>query len=285
MVTDDSRPQRVGHPPAMDPLQRLRSHLHEYGFRDTAGRVLTRALMRAFPRAFRQREVPTLGSLNAAATGGASTTAAELVRAAGVATTEEIDALSRDYAPLRRELDERYRRTPCPFPLPNAVGEESSFLLYALVRLLKPRAIVEAGVGNGHSTWLMLQALACNRAGQLHSIDVRSDVGALLTEDERRQWNLHLLHTAGLKKSFLAALLRIGPADFFHHDSENSYQWMEFELDSVLAAWGRSTTFCVNGIHLTCSFLDFCSRNSLQPRILLDRRKALGVILGAGIRK
>lgn len=43
--------------------------------------------------------------------------------------------------------------------------------LYALARLLRPRHILEVGVSSGVSSAYLLQALARNRRGTLHSID------------------------------------------------------------------------------------------------------------------
>jgi hypothetical protein len=44
--------------------------------------------------------------------------------------------------------------------------------IYAVVRILKPRAMVETGVANGKSSALILRALERNGSGRLYSVDL-----------------------------------------------------------------------------------------------------------------
>lgn len=266
----------------MSTIDRLRSYLREYGVQDTAGRVFTSAIMRAFPRAFHQREIPTLGVL-AGTSAGVFFSAAHLLREAGVGAAGQAEAVAEEYELLKAELAQRYREVRCPYPVAFAVEEQSSLLLYGLVRMLRPRMTIETGVANGHSSFLLLRALRANQAGALHSIDVGSDVGALLSEDEKRGWHLHLLDPNRLKQTFADTLTGIGPTDLFIHDSDHSYQWMHFELESAFAAWGPAATLCADDVHLSCAFVDVCREHQLRPNILLDRRKAFGVVLRSAV--
>src|SRR5256714_12755021 len=128
---------------------------------------------------------------------------------------------------------------------------EEGIRLYALGRKLRPRVAVETGVCNGFSTAFLLLALARNGAGELHSIDLPEVVGAdyrpgtfwegkqgaaippgkepgwMIPAPLRERWSL----TVGRSQDELPPLLaRLGKIDLFLHDSEHSYECMDFEF-------------------------------------------------------
>ncbi len=55
---------------------------------------------------------------------------------------------------------------------PSYIEIDAPFELYAIARLLRPRHIVEVGVSSGVSSAYLLAALANNRRGTLHSVDL-----------------------------------------------------------------------------------------------------------------
>jgi hypothetical protein len=133
-------------------------------------------------------------------------------------------------------------------------------LLYVVCRVLRPRCVVETGVGPGVSTAYILKALEDNDFGKLHSIDMPTreqelwksafeyrgrtpspssalvglkPSGWLIPEPLRRRWGLRL----GLTQQVLPRLLEeLGEVDIFIHDSEHTYENMLFEYRSV---WPR----------------------------------------------
>jgi len=135
------------------------------------------------------------------------------------------------------------------------LGYEEGIRLYALVRKLRMRVVVETGVCNGFSTAFLLLALQRNGIGELHSIDLPEVVGAdyepgtfwegkqgaaippgkepgwMIPAALRERWRLAI----GSSQEELAPLLaRVGTIDLFIHDSEHSYECMDFEFR---AAW------------------------------------------------
>ena len=135
------------------------------------------------------------------------------------------------------------------------LGYEEGVRLYALVRKLRPRVAVETGVCNGFSTAFVLLALQRSGGGELHSIDLPEIVGAdyepgtfwdgkqgaaippgkepgwMIPPELRERWHL----TVGRSQEELPPLLeRLGTIDLFVHDSEHSYECMDFEFR---AAW------------------------------------------------
>jgi hypothetical protein len=135
------------------------------------------------------------------------------------------------------------------------LGYEEGIRLYALVRKLRPRVAVETGVCNGFSTAFLLLALKRNGLGELHSIDLPEVVGAdyepgtfwegkqgaaippgkepgwMIPDGLRGRWRLA---TGSSQEELPPLLARIGEIDLFVHDSEHSYECMDFEFR---AAW------------------------------------------------
>ena len=69
---------------------------------------------------------------------------------------------------LFRDLSKEHRSEGRSF----YIEIEAPLELYALVRLLRPRHVVEVGVSSGVSSAYLLQALDRNGAGTLHSVDL-----------------------------------------------------------------------------------------------------------------
>jgi predicted O-methyltransferase YrrM len=109
---------------------------------------------------------------------------------------------------------------------------------YAVIRALKPDAVVETGVANGISSTYILLALEKNQKGQLHSIDIGDDTylppggqtGWVVPCWLRHRWMLHL----GDARALLAPLLaELGNVDVFIHDSLHTYDHMMFEFQTA----------------------------------------------------
>ncbi len=104
-------------------------------------------------------------------------------------------------------------------------------------RVLKPRVVVETGVGYGVTSSFLLHALHNNGYGQLHSVDLppvwpgaNRLVGVLVPERLRTRWQLH----KGPSRRLLPALLaQVGRVDLFIHDSLHTYHNMLWELSIV----------------------------------------------------
>lgn len=126
-----------------------------------------------------------------------------------------------------------------------------SFTLYALVRALRPRLVVETGVAHGKSSALILLALDHNKSGRLVSFDLPPtgeladgsktslsgrEVGWLVPENLRRNWDLHLVDSkSGLNEMFRRPVDPPNPPeiDFFFHDSLHTFEHISAELAAV----------------------------------------------------
>ena len=251
------------------------SHLREYGVRDTVERLLckgTHALLRS---GFRKRDVPYLGELAATAS-SVHLSADGLISALSPNYCGDLLRLHREYEGHRAALMERYKAVALAYGAAFAIDEGSAFLLYALVRLSRPSVVLETGVANGHSSALILNALAENGCGELHSVDVSDNVGGLVV-DERR-WHLHLLNSWSLKKSLASIVAQLPTIDLMVHDSDHSYQWMRHELETVFPRMSPHGLLACDDANICYGMIDFCAAHNIRPLLLLEKRKVFGIL-------
>lgn len=151
-------------------------------------------------------------------------------------------------------------------------------MLWAVMRLRRPRVVVETGVCNGLSSAVILEALALNGEGRLISIDLPefSDpglndatfwegkggavvpagrpVGWLAAEAHRPIWRLEL----GRAQDLLVPLLsEHGPVDVFIHDSEHSYDNQLFEFTAGYGSLRSGGLLIATDINWSDAFDDF----------------------------
>ena len=168
------------------------------------------------------------------------------VAGADGAAVREVLGEARELVPLerqiRRSLDRTGRTYYAQFPAP--------LELFAIVRLIRPRHVVESGVSSGLSSAHLLAGLERNGAGTLHSIDLpqfqrssarrrgelswsippRRDSGWSIPPRLRRRWDLR----QGPSEALLPPLLRELPAvDLFCHDSPWTASHLAFELAAI----------------------------------------------------
>lgn len=168
-----------------------------------------------------------------------------------------------------REFQDHLQRAmgDVPYVFPGAAA------LYAVVRALKPRVIVETGVASGLSSAHILRALAANGTGELHSIDLPNvQQGSVLPEGRatgwivpdslRRRWHLRLGDTRDLLPELLGTLGRI---DMFLHDSDHSYENMMFEFEQAFPRLAPGGLLMSDDTHLHGAWIDFCTKHGLRP--------------------
>ena len=125
-------------------------------------------------------------------------------------------------------------------PFPTFYNPDKSFALlsYALTRYLRPKLVLETGVGYGITSALVLSALMRNNSGRLVSIDLPplSDpygacTGVAVPEHLRK--NRWLLHTGSSRRSLPIILPNIQMLDLFISDSANIYTLQRYEFNAV----------------------------------------------------
>ncbi|MFN2471648.1 MAG: class I SAM-dependent methyltransferase [Gaiellaceae bacterium] len=168
-------------------------------------------------------------------------------------------------------------------------GYGEGLSLYGLLRDLSPGVAVETGVCNGVSTAFLLLALERNGAGELHSVDLPEiageeyapgtfwdgkggavipagkEPGWMVPEHLRDRWQL----TLGRSQDVLPPLLeRIGPIDFFMHDSEHSYECMSFEFHTAWTPLREGGALAADDVTLNPAWDEFVREVGREPRAI-----------------
>ncbi|MGZ4854382.1 MAG: class I SAM-dependent methyltransferase [Candidatus Angelobacter sp.] len=130
---------------------------------------------------------------------------------------------------------------------------------YAMCRALRPRVVVETGVGSGVTTAFILQALAANGEGLLWSIDLpplgaEEFAGSFVPQHLRNRWTL----LRGRTRQLLPRLLRDLPApDVFLHDSLHTTRNMTFEFHAAWQKMAPGSLLLSDDIHMSKAFARF----------------------------
>lgn len=127
------------------------------------------------------------------------------------------------------------------------LGEKLSFLSYSIIRIVKPRLVVETGVAAGISSTLILSALSKNNSGTLSSFDITSQVGELIPNELKKLWTLNVLIGINLKDKFRRKMMEIEHDFIFLHDSDHALKWQEFELSTCIST-GRCRLFLIDDV-------------------------------------
>ena len=171
-----------------------------------------------------------------------------LVRLTGASPREVEETLAEvgDLVPVEEEIRRAHREAGRP----GYAQIRAPFDLYALVRLLRPDHVVEAGVSSGVSSAHFLLGLARNRHGRLHSIDRPTfqrgerlakgesvvsippgrSSGWAVPERLKRGWDLRIGPSQKLLPPLVAELPSIG---LFLHDDLHTPAHLTFELATI----------------------------------------------------
>jgi len=195
---------------------------------------------------------------------------------------ELLTGSSVDYASEFRDVRDRdaarAAATTARHPDYYAIEQSTALLLYALVRHAKPSLVIEVGVADGRSTQVILSALDANQHGRLVSLDVVEGVGAVVAGHPR--WSLWIREQGRrANRHFDELLTRAGAPDLFFHDGSHHYgaQYVDYQL-----AWQHMNTggiFVSDDVDYSYAFIDFVRSCHVAPVVLMERRKAIGVLL------
>lgn len=161
-------------------------------------------------------------------------------------------------------------RASAPFAITHNADSVVSRLNYVIARSLRPAVVVECGVCYGLSSAHVLQALALNGPGELHSIDLPPSarnadnyVGCAVPSRLRTNWKLYRGTSRRLLKTLLAGL---PPLDLFFHDSLHTFANMRFEFDSAWEALRPGGVLLADDIESNSAFAEL----ALKPDVTLS---------------
>ena len=135
-----------------------------------------------------------------------------------------------------------------------------------MIRIAKPRLVVETGVAAGISSTLILSALSKNNYGTLSSFDITNKVGELIPNDLKKLWTLKVLNGLNLKDKLRREVTKIKHDFIFLHDSDHALKWQEFEL-SLCISTGRCRFFLIDDV--SAELVKFLKKRFSQNNIFL----------------
>jgi hypothetical protein len=153
--------------------------------------------------------------------------------------------------------------------------EARALVQYSLVRIIKPRLVVETGVNKGLSSAAILTAMERNQEGELYSIDLPTEsqltdgtvyqrsspleVGRLVPYEVRHRWHLIL----GDAKNELPKLMdELKNIDIFLHDSLHTEEHMMWEFTTAWPYIREGGFLCSDDIGV--SFLKFAKKHECK---------------------
>jgi predicted O-methyltransferase YrrM len=192
-----------------------------------------------------------------------------------VAGPGEWSSFADEYRAIEQRISERRATVMLRYPDFFAVESQTGLALYLLVRARQPACVVETGVADGLSTSIILEALRRNGKGEMHSLDVSSDVGALI--EDRDGWKLHIV--ADSPEAALRQLLaEVPPIDMFFHDADHRFLNQLFEYETVARVAAPGALLASDDVNFSYAFDTFCVRRGLNPVYLLDATKLSGFV-------
>lgn len=167
-------------------------------------------------------------------------------------------------------------------------------LLYTLLRAIKGKKVIETGVAEGESTSHILQALADNGGGILHSIDFPNqfyitdagevhaefnppdvDPGCLVPQTLKKYWRLTLGSSYDKLPKVLA---KEGEIDVFFHDSEHTAEVMTFEYETAWPHIRRGGYLVTDDASWNSAFKDFAGKYNIEPVVIEGNNFSIGFI-------
>ncbi len=139
--------------------------------------------------------------------------------------------------------------------------------LYTGVKMMRAPLIAETGVGPGSTSTAILEASSEFRGrlfsfdlGQKYGEDEEMPVGFLVPDKLRDRWSLVLGDT---KNTLESKLSYFGPFDIFFHDSEHTYEHVNWELETALKNLRKKFLIVVDNYDWTTAPDDFAEKQGL----------------------
>lgn len=191
------------------------------------------------------------------------------------AADRELDQSRAEFAQIWQTVEERLGDGRTRYPVQFRADRAVARLVYVACRRERPITVLETGVADGISTFVILKALEANGLGTLHSLDVRDDVGGLVDGQERSRWRLHVLHRA-TRSAVRRALSEVPRGEMFFHDSNHTYHWQMTELEAAISWLLPGGLVLADDVDSSLAFFHWCRRQKLAPAFCLASTRVFG---------
>jgi predicted O-methyltransferase YrrM len=144
----------------------------------------------------------------------------------------------------------------------HTLGRLDAAALYALVRLARPRVVVETGTYRGMSAAFILQALSDENVSgfSVTSIERNSgnEIGMLVPERLRPHF---LIQTGDVRRLIERKDALPASIDFFFHDSSHRYEHQMWEFSTFWPRVASGGFLASHDVHMNASFAEFVARS------------------------
>jgi predicted O-methyltransferase YrrM len=186
----------------------------------------------------------------------------------------DIAALSAEHDQVQEDLASRRASIDLIYGDSFAIEKGTSFFLYAVTRTQKPDHVLETGIADGVSSYVLLAAMDRNGKGTLHSTDIRPNAGELVGSSAR--WDRFILDRRQPAKSITAYVRGLPELDLFMHDSLHRRSWHQRELALAYSRLRAGGILASDDVNSSFAYSDFCAAHDLEPKFLFDQRKFVG---------
>lgn len=181
-----------------------------------------------------------------------------------------------EYAAVRRRLDSA-ATVQARYPAYYKVEDGAAYLLYLLVRHLRPSLTIEMGVADGRSTGVILAALDANRHGRLVSVDIDQRVGGPAIGHPRWELRVHADGKAG-SRQLRQLMTRTDAPDLCFHDAAHTYYNQYSDYRTAWHTMRSGATLISDDIDQSFGFLALMTELNARPVVLNDRTKVVGAV-------
>jgi len=167
----------------------------------------------------------------------------------------------------------------------NLGGGGNYYLLYFLVRKVKPKIVVETGVAAGWSSLSILRAFQKSGFGKLYSSDFpyfrlnqpENYIG-IVTKKEKNllSWDLDVSGDRVALPSIKSKVGRL-KIDFFHYDSDKSYSGRSMAFNVLKGKLSKNAIIIFDDIQNNMHFHDFVKNEHLPYNVLEFEGKFIGI--------
>ena len=127
-------------------------------------------------------------------------------------------------------IKKAFQASIAPSTLEMPASLEEGWSLYYIVRLLKPKIVIETGVSAGRSSTFILAALNDNGCGKLYSIDTNPGSGYAIPISLKVNWHFFNSRSDEVLPTLIKELKIV---DLFLHDSLHTYDCMLYEYQTI----------------------------------------------------
>lgn len=111
---------------------------------------------------------------------------------------------------------------------PQSILKDDALALYAIIRKVKPRLVVETGTYQGYSSHVIIEALKSNEVGEFVTCDV-DDYRVFVNDFDKEKYRFLI----GPSEKNLKTI-PFDKVDIFFHDSNHHYDNVRFEIDTAV---------------------------------------------------